>query len=79
MEKFNKSKIEDLKNSEVPESLYWSVDQVCDFFENKLNLPEYKVIIILLLSYLYITSNFDNNNNNNNSKHCEKIILMENV
>lgn len=43
MEKFEKTKVEDLKNSEVPDSLYWSVDQVCDFFE-KLNLPEYKVI-----------------------------------
>jgi hypothetical protein len=42
MEKFEKSKVEDLKNPEVPESLYWNVEQVCDFFD-KLNLPEYKV------------------------------------
>jgi hypothetical protein len=66
MEKFTKSKIEDLKNSEVPESLYWSVDQVCDFFENKLNLPEYKVIIIIIIIILFL---FIYNFYNFDSKH----------
>jgi len=31
-----------LKNAEVPSCLYWSIDQVCEFFD-KLKLPEYKV------------------------------------
>lgn len=43
MEKFEKAKVEDLKNSEVPASLYWNVDQVCEFFESTLKLPEYIV------------------------------------
>ena len=66
MEKFEKSKIEDLKNSEVPESLYWSVDQVCSFFVDKLNLPEYTVCYlnwneIIFYLWFYI--------NNYKSKH----------
>ncbi len=43
MEKFEKAKVEDLKNSEVPASLYWSIEQVCEYFENTLKLPEYTV------------------------------------
>ena len=39
---FEKNKIKDLKNQEVPSCLYWDCDQVCDFFD-QLNLPEYKV------------------------------------
>lgn len=39
---FEESKIKDLKNPEVPTCMYWSIDQVCEFFD-KLNLPEYKV------------------------------------
>lgn len=40
---FEKSKISDLKNENVPQVLYWSIDEVCDYFENELKLPEYKV------------------------------------
>ena len=40
---FEKSKISDLKNEKVPEVLYWSVDDVCHYFESELKLPEYKV------------------------------------
>ncbi len=40
---FQNSKISDLKNSEVPECLYWTVRQVCEFFEKELEFPEYKV------------------------------------
>lgn len=40
---FEITKKEDLKNSDVPECMYWSCDQVCEFFEHRLNLPEYKV------------------------------------
>lgn len=39
---FEVSKIADLKNPEVPECLYWSCDQVCEYFEHRLNMPEYK-------------------------------------
>ena len=40
---FEKSKISDLKNGTVPYMMYWSVDEVCEYFENELKLPEYKV------------------------------------
>ncbi len=39
---FEVSKIHDLKNPDVPECMYWSVEQVCEFFEHRLKLPEYK-------------------------------------
>ncbi|CAF0759057.1 unnamed protein product [Brachionus calyciflorus] len=31
----------DLKSGQVPACLYWSCDEVCDFFKSELNLPEY--------------------------------------
>lgn len=36
-------RISDLKSGHVPSCLYWTCEEVCDFFENTLNLPEYKV------------------------------------
>ena len=39
---FEESKKIDLRGSEVPDCLYWTVDQVCEFFD-KLELPEYQV------------------------------------
>jgi hypothetical protein len=44
---FEDSKVKDLKNETVPECLYWSCEQVCDFIES-LNLPQYKVISFIL-------------------------------
>lgn len=40
---FEASKIKDLKNESVPTVLYWSIDQVCEYFRDELNLPEYEV------------------------------------
>jgi hypothetical protein len=39
---YEESKINDLKNEQVPSVMYWSVDQVCNYFANDLQLPQYK-------------------------------------
>ena len=40
---FEEAKFKDLKDGNVPPCLYWTCDDVCEYFENKLKLPEYKV------------------------------------
>ena len=45
---FEESKIKDLKDPNVPPCLYWTMDDVCNFFEKELKLPEYKVMITVL-------------------------------
>ena len=40
---FEETKIKDLKDPNVPPCIYWSIEEVCDFFEKELKLPEYKV------------------------------------
>ena len=42
---FEEAKLKDLKDPNVPPCLYWTVDDVCNFFEKELKLPEYKVKI----------------------------------
>lgn len=39
----NDTKIADIKSGIVPTCLYWTCEEVCDFFQNTLNLPEYRV------------------------------------
>ncbi len=36
------NQLRDANNDQVPECLYWNVDQVCEHFEY-LGLPQYKV------------------------------------
>lgn len=39
----NDIKLTDLKSGIVPTCLYWTCEEVCDFFQNTLSLPEYRV------------------------------------
>jgi hypothetical protein len=40
---FEVSRRADLVNEEVPDCLYWTCNEVCEYFERKLKLKDYRV------------------------------------
>lgn len=40
---FVRSREADMKSGRVPQCLYWTCEQVGEFFSKRLNLPEYRV------------------------------------
>lgn len=74
---FEITKKEDLKNSDVPECMYWSCDQVCEFFEHRLNLPEYKVCFHNIKSKGHLFAHYLIISCKKNSKHYKVIVSTE--
>jgi hypothetical protein len=76
---FEESKFKDLKDPNVPPCLYWTIDDVCNFFEKDLKLPEYKVKTHYRDNILQKLIKYSNNYLFPQSKHYNQIKSTEDV